>query len=150
MAPLSPIPTADSWPDEIAALARTEFKALIEVVTPGTPGKYDPKTDTRAAGTADQVVITGPDGGRPARVQHLRLPSENSGAGEKSNKRRYRFQIDLLADDPIIEEGMVVRVRSNPRDPSLAQYAFQVSTASNSSQAALRTIETWTEFGSAA
>lgn len=143
MSPLSPIPTADSWPDEIAALARTEFAATIDVIIPGTPGKYDPKNDTRTGGTADIVLIEA----RPARAQHLRQPAETSGAGEWSTKRRYRFQIDLLPGDPLIEKATIVRVRSCPRDPSLTQYAFQVVNASNSSQAALRTIETVTEFG---
>lgn len=147
MPPLSPIPKAGDWPDEIAALARTEFKGRIEVVMPGTPGKYDPKTDTRTGGTDDVVVITGEDGGRLARIQHLRSLSEATGSGEWSSKRRYRFQIDLLPGDPIIEKAMVVRVRSCPRDPSLIEYAFQVINAGNSSQAALRTIEAVTDFG---
>lgn len=149
---LSPIPTADDWPDEIAALARTQFGATIEVLLPGTPGKYDAKTDSYVGGTPDQIVLTGtsPDHdipGRPARAQQLRLPIEQAGAAEWSAKRRYRFQIDLLPGDPVITKGMVVRVRRNPRDPSLLHFAFQVTAASNSSHAALRTIETITEFG---
>lgn len=140
---LSPIPKADDWPEEIAALARTQFGAIIDILIPGTPGKYNSKTDLHTGGTPDQVVISG----RPARAQQLRLPIEQAGAAEWSAKRRYRFQMDLLPTDPVITKGMVVRVRQNPRDPSLLHFAFQVTAASNSSHAALRTIETVTEFG---
>lgn len=140
---LSPIPKADDWPEEIAALARQEFACVIDVIQPGSAGKYDAKSDSYIGATPDQVILQG----RDARAQHIRLPLEQAGAYEWSTKRRYRFQIDLVLDDPTIRKGMVVRVRESPRDPVLEHFAFQVASASNSSQAALRTIETLTEFG---
>ena len=139
---LRPI-TADSWAEEIADAAREFFNATIDVLLPGTPGKYNPSSDSYTGGTEDTPVIED----RPARAQHIRLATEQSGSREWSAKRRYRFQIDLLPGDPTVTKGMIVRVRDGGRDPSLVDFAFEVITASNSSHAALRTIETVTEGG---
>ncbi len=140
--PLPPTPTEDSWAEEIAALARTEFRTVIDIVTPGTRGTFNSKTDSFEGGTPDVVVIAE----RPARAQHLRQPLDQSGSKEWGTKRNYRFQIDMIAGDPLITKGMVIRVRSAPRNPSLTSFAFQVASAANSDNAALRTIETTTEF----
>lgn len=131
------------WADEILEAAREFFNCTITVFIPGEPGKFDPKTDGYTGGTPNQIIVDD----RPARAQHIRLPLEQAGAYEWSTKRRYRFQLELLASDPAIRKGMVVRVTDGGRDPILEQFAFEVASASNSSHAALRTIETLTEFG---
>jgi hypothetical protein len=135
----------DDWSGEILEVAREFFNCAIDVILPGKPGKYNPSTDAYdgAGAVPDVMVIEG----RPARAQHIRLPLEQAGAYEWSTKRRYRFQIELLASDPVIRKGMVVRVREGGKDPVLVHFAFEVASASNSSHAALRTIETLTEFG---
>lgn len=132
-----------SWPEEILAVARTFFNCTIDVILPGEHGTYDTDTDEYNGGTPDTIILEG----RAARAQHIRLPLEQAGAYEWATKRRYRFQLELLDGDPTIRKGMVVRVRAGGRDPVLEQFAFQVASASNSSHAALRTIETVTEFG---
>lgn len=141
---LSPI-NATSWPEEIAEVAREFMNCTIKVFRPGKPGKYDPATDdyTGEGYVPDIVLLEG----RPARAQHIRLALEQAGAYEWSTKRRYRFQIELLDDDPTITKGSVVRVTDGGNDPTLEDFAFEVVSASNSSHAALRTLETLTEFG---
>lgn len=141
---LSPI-DEDSWPQEILEVAREYFNCVIDVINPGSPGTYNPATDdyTGEGYVPDVAVLEG----REARAQHIRLPLEQAGAREWATKRRYRFQTELLDADPPITKGMIVRVRSGGRDPVLENFAFEVASASNSSHAALRTIETLTEFG---
>lgn len=136
---------ATSWPEEIAEAAREFMNCTIKVVRPGKSGKYDPTTDDYTGEGYEPEKIILQD--RAARAQHIRLALEQAGAYEWSTKRRYRFQIELLADDPTITKGMVVRVTGGGNDPSLQHFAFEVVSASNSSHAALRTIETLTEFG---
>jgi hypothetical protein len=135
----------EDWPEEILEVARDFFNCTIDVILPGKPGKYDPITDTNTG--EGYVAPTTILEARAARAQHIRLPLEQAGAYEWSTKRRYRFQIELLAADPVVRKGMVVRVRAGGRDPVLENFAFEVASASNSSHAALRTIETLTEFG---
>lgn len=144
MSPLPRTPTADSWPDEILEVAREFFNCSIDVILPGKPGKYDPVTDdyTGEGYVPETVVLEG----RDARAQHIRLPLEQAGSYEWSTKRRYRFQLELIAADPTVRKGMIVRVRAGGRDPALQHFAFEVVSASNSSHAALRTIETVTEM----
>ncbi len=133
------------WPEEILEAAREFFNCTIDVILPGKNGKYNPDTDeyTGEGYVPDTTILEG----RAARAQHIRLPLEQSGAYEWATKRRYRFQLELLEADPTIRKGMVVRVRAGGRDPVLEHFAFEVASASNSSHAALRTIETLTEFG---
>jgi hypothetical protein len=148
-----PAAVDDDWAAEIAEEARTEMRGRIEVCRPGKPTKYDPKTDTGGRAQMQTIIGARPGDetpGRPARIQHIRLPLEQSGAAEWATKRRYRFQIDLFDDDPVIEKGMIVRVLDGGRDGALAAYAFEVLSASGSSNTALRTIETVTEFAKAA
>lgn len=141
---LSRILDDSEWPQEIADAAHEEFTGVISVIDPGTgnPGVYSAETDIRTGATPDDVVLDD----RAARIQHIRLPLEMAGSREWSTKRRYRFQIDLLPGDPIITKGMVVRVTNGGRDASLTSFAFTVTAASNSSHAAVRTIETVTEL----
>lgn len=136
-----------SWSEEILEVAREYFNGVIDVFIPATLGKYDPVTDERTGEgyVPEQVLI----GARQARIQQLQTPREQSGSYEWSTKRRYRFQVELLTNDPVIHKGAMVRVRDGGRDSQLEDYVYQVTSASNSSHAALRTIETVTEFGGA-
>ncbi|MDL5351094.1 DUF6093 family protein [Microbacterium sp. zg-YB36] len=140
--PLSPIPTAAHWSDVIAEAARTMFNGEARVMLPGTPGTYDPITDTVTGGTPPTVA----QDWRPARAQHVGMPLETSDGNGWSTKRRFRFQWDLLPDDPIITKGMYVEYRGG-KDPSLARFDYQVLSAVNSSHAALRTVEAMSELG---
>lgn len=143
MPPLPPPPSSQDWPDEILAVARQQFNCVIDVIDPTrvVDEPYDPITDT--GGTSAPLVVIAD---RPARVQHIRLPLEQSGASEWGTKRRYRVQCEILTGDALIRKGFMVRVRGG-RDPVLSRFALQVLSASNSSHAALRTIETITEYG---
>lgn len=141
---LSPI-DEEAWPDEILEVAREFFNCVIDVLNPGSPGKYDPIADdyTGEGYIPDEIVLDG----REARAQQIRLPLEQAGAREWATKRRYRFQTEIVDGDYPITKGMVVRVRAGGRDPVLQHFAFEVASASNSSHAALRTLECITEFG---
>lgn len=141
MAPLSPIPDPDDWPSEIAEAAAEEFNILITVTYGGTEGTYDPITDSYTGGTEPTVLLED----RPARAQHKNLPAESAGAAEWATKRRYHFQTRLQDGDPAIPKGAKVSVTAGGRDPVLESYTFVVITATNSSHAALRTIETVVE-----
>lgn len=131
-------PSADSWPDEIAEEARTEFGCTIDVLDPSNliTIPFDPVTDTGGAPTPATVVS-----GRAARAQHIRLPLENSGSGDWTTRRRYRFQIDLLEDDPAFTKGMIVKVTATDRNQALLTSVNIVQSAANSDHAPLRTIE---------
>lgn len=83
---------------------------------------------------------------RPARVQQLRTPTVFSDSGELANKRAFLFEIELREGDPIIKRGMLVRVTDGGRDPQLKSYGFTVTNSVNSSEAAIRTIETISEL----
>ncbi|MEV5068958.1 hypothetical protein MRBLMI12_000515 [Microbacterium sp. LMI12-1-1.1] len=139
---LPPTPSDDSWVDEILDEVRGEFWCTIDVYTPGTKGKFDPLTDTRAGGTAEVVHISQ----RAARAQHSgRMPQETAGAYEWGTKQRYHFQIELTGEDPFITDGMLVRVTSTRRMQALTQLRFQVTKAVNSDHAPILTIQTVTE-----
>ena len=141
---LSPITPAADWPSEIADAAIPEFTGRISVIDPSTSnGTYNPDADAYIGAIADTPILSN----RAARIQHIRLPLEQSGAREWGAKRRYRFQIELRDGDPEITKGMIVRVIDGGRDPSLVNYAFTVLSATNSSHAAIRTIETISELG---
>jgi hypothetical protein len=142
MPPLTPLPTASSWSEEIAEAAREFYNGLLTIIDPGTPGTYDPVTDTMTGGNPDTILIAD----RPARAQHLGLPTQGSDVTGWNVKRRFRFQCDVLEGDPIIRKGLVATFTGGS-DPSLAEYTFQVVSAVNSSHAALRTIECTTELG---
>lgn len=132
------------WPELILETAREFFNGTLDIYLPGEPGTYDPVTDETTGGTPDVPVITG----RPARAQHLRAPQDFNDGNGWDVKRVYRFQCEILADDPSITKGMVARF-SGGRDPELAKVEFQVVSATNSSHAAVRTIEAVSELSRA-
>lgn len=141
---LSPIAPAHSWPDGILEAAREFFNGSLSIYIPGEPGAYDPVTDTMTGGTPDVAVIAD----RPARAQHLRSPQDYHDGSGWDVKRVYRFQCEILPGDPSITKGMVAKFTGG-RDPELAKVEFQVVTATNSSHAALRTVECVSELSRA-
>lgn len=130
--PLTPVPPASDWSAVIAEAAKMMFNGELRAFI---PGELD-------SGADDVVLIDW----RPARAQHLAMPLEMSDGSGWNTKRRFRFQTELRADDPIIPKGAIVRFRGG-KDHTLTRFAFQVTSAVNSSHAALRTIETITEGG---
>ncbi|MBT2484863.1 MULTISPECIES: DUF6093 family protein [unclassified Microbacterium] len=142
-----PSRTSSSWADEIRDEAVLEFNGEITVSTKGTRGTRDKVTGDYGPYTPGEIVLSR----RRARAQHLQAPKETSSGGGAQSSRRYRFQCEILAGDPEITEesvtqGLVVEFTGG-RDPELAKMKFQVRFATNSSHAALRTIETVTEGG---
>lgn len=150
MSPLSPVVDTDNWGEEILEDAREFFNGRIEVLDPSniieTP--FDPDTDEGGDSSLEIVLTNDPDDpvrGRPARIQHLRLPLENAGSGEWATKRRYRMQVEILPGDPVLQKGQIVNVLDGGKDPSLEAFSYTLVSAANSSHAALRTLETVTE-----
>jgi len=130
---------ATSWEDEIAESAATEFKCVIDIVDPNssTTTAYDPVTGT--GGESTPTVI---GAGIAARGQHIRTPRWEQTTYDASAYRNYRFQI-AMADSPAsIPKGFQVIVKSNPRDLSLVGVPFTIQASTNSSNAAVRTLET--------
>jgi hypothetical protein len=140
--PLSRPPSrSDSdWPDEILEEAREEFDGELVIREPGTHGERDPITGAYAPFILGAVVLTA----RPARAQHIRLPLDSNDGNGSQARRRYRFQCEILPGDAAVTQGLVAYFTGG-RDPELAKMTFQVRMATNSSHAALRTIETITE-----
>lgn len=131
---------AADWPDEILQDAKQEFNGELVIRQPGTRGARDPITGDYGPFTLGAVVLSA----RPARAQHIRLPLDsNDGTGSQA-RRRYRFQCEILPGDPSVTQGLVAYFTGG-NDPELAKMTFQVRMATNSSHAALRTIETLTE-----
>lgn len=142
MPPLSrpPSRSGSHWADEIRDEVVAEFDGEITIREPGVRGDRDPVSGDYGPFTLGAIVL----GPRPARAQHIRLPLDsNDGMGSES-RRRYRFQCEILDGDPAITKGLVVYFEGG-RDPELAKMTFQVRMATNSSHAAVRTIETLTE-----
>lgn len=131
---------AAHWADEIAEAARDLFDGELEIKTPSTPGVYDPTSGTYTPETPGEVILSR----RPARAQHLRSPSDTNDGNGWQTYRRYRFQCDILPDDLSVTKGLLVRFFGG-RDPELLKMVFQVDWATNSSSAAIRTIECTTE-----
>ena len=131
--------TDQSWEDEIAEAAATEFKATISILDPNslvtTP--YDPVTGT-GGGSTPLVIGTG----IAARAQHIRTPTWQQTTYDASAYRHYRFQIAMEGAPAEILKGWLVRVDANPRDLALVGETFTVQASTNSSNAAVRTIET--------
>ncbi len=131
-----------SFSEEILDAAREFMTGRIEVIDPSnvieTP--YDPITDT--GGTAEPEVLIA---NRPARIQQLNMPSESASSGEWATKRRVRFQVEILDGDPTLRKGLIVRVLDGAKDPTLEEFRYTISSAINSTQAALRTLECVTE-----
>lgn len=115
----------ETWQDAIEKVHGSHFrKATISV--------FDGRTTILA--------------GRPARVQQQRSPAVATDSGQHIAKRAFLFEIELRAGDPVIKKGMLVRVTNGGRDPQLENYGFTVTNSVNSSEAAVRTIETITEL----
>ena len=138
--PLLPIDAEDDWSAEIYEEAKEFFDGELRVVNPGDPGAYNPESDSFSGGSNASTVIDW----RPARAQHLASPTELSNGNGWSTERRFLFQCENRPTDPIIEKGWVVQFKGG-KDHTLASLAFQVSSAVNSSSAALRTIRCTTE-----
>lgn len=111
------------WSDEIADAAEEYMNASIEVV------KGQTATNVR--------LYLG-----KARVQHVRFPREGENVADWIGARSYRFQIPLTDDLPFINSGALIKVRSGSRDPELYDMLFEVVASTNSSHAAVRTLET--------
>ena len=132
-------PIANSWEDEIAQEAATEFKAVISIYHPGetVTVPYDPVSglggDTVPVYIAQNV---------PARAQHIRTPDWQKTTYDVSAYRHYRFQIAMADAPAAVPKGYIVRIEAIPRDPSLVGYTATVQASTNSSNAAVRTIET--------
>lgn len=137
--PSLPFPPAANaeWSDEITDVAVGEMRGKIWVFDPDPAGKTPYNALTDAGGKPGMVTVLS---NRRARIQHGRNPVSGASSDSWDPKRNFRFQIDLLPGDPLILKGMIVRVTDGHKDPSLQQFAYTVESATNSSQAALRTI----------
>lgn len=135
--------TRADWSAEITEEALGEVNGEISVLNPGETVEipYDPGTDE-----GGDVVMATVLANRPARIQHLRSPVDASVADQWQTKRAIRFQIELRAGDPLILKGYIVKVVDGGKDKSLEQFAYTVTSAVNSSHAALRTIEAVSEL----
>lgn len=124
------------WEDNILATARQFMTGevcfyrvvggkddLPEIGQPGTPATVE-------------VIWRG-----KARVQHLRAPRRDSTEYQASDSRSFRFQLDPADNPPVVYAGTKARVISGGRDASLETYGYQVESAVNSTQMAVRTVE---------
>lgn len=128
------------WTAPITAMVKAHMRGVIDIYDPktaATSGHYDPTTDAQPTSAAVKILSA-----RAARIQPIRTDQILNDAGEFVIQRFVRFQIELLADDPALHEGLIVRVTDGGKDTVLTKFAFQVLSAVNSSDAAVRTIET--------
>lgn len=127
-----PVIGASTWQDEIEEIAAEFRKAVISV--------YDP-TQNDSSGNPKAIISR-----RAARVQQVRTPSISHDSGQQIVKRPFLFEIELKSTDPLIVKDMFIRIHSAERDSTLIHYGFTVADASGSSEAAIRTINTFTEL----
>lgn len=80
-----------------------------------------------------------------ARVQHLRSPIDISSATALGTKRNIRLQIPLSEASVFITKGWLVQIEGG-NDPSLEKITLSVTSAINSSHAAIRTVEAQSEL----
>lgn len=124
------------WQDNILATARQFMTGevcfyrvvggredLPEIGQPGTPATVE-------------VFWRG-----KARIQHLRAPRRDSTEYQASDSRSFRFQLDPEDNPPALYAGTKARVLNGGRDEQLTTYAYQVESAVNSTQMAVRTVE---------
>ena len=123
-----PAPRAGDWRDRIEEKAALFRHAVISVFDPNQSGL---------------VALVSR---RAARIQQNTSPAIAKDAGEHLAKRTFLMEIHLSPMDPPLPAGSVVRVHSCQRDPNLELYAFTVTNSVNSSEAALRTIQTSTDL----
>ena len=98
----SPAVVNANWSAQIAAVAETEMTGNVSIFIPGTPGTFDPETDTETGGTPDALLAgltaysqsTGL-GGTPARIQQISQPREASSSYEWSMNTTIIIQIHL-------------------------------------------------------
>lgn len=128
------------WADEIAEAAREMFDGELEISTPSTPGVYDPISGEYSPEIPGEIILSR----RPARAQHLISPSDSNDGNGWQTYRRYRFQCDILPGDTSVTKGLLVRFYGG-RDPEVPKMVFAVDWATNSSSAAIRSIEASTE-----
>ncbi|QIK61804.1 hypothetical protein G7068_16185 [Leucobacter viscericola] len=122
----------NAWQEDVENVAAQFRKAVISI--------FD-STQEDASGNPTAIISR-----RPARVQQVRNPSISHDSGQQLVKRPFQFEIELRPTDPIIRKDMLIRVHFADRDPNLCHYGFTVTDSVNSSEAALRTINTLTEL----
>lgn len=127
------------WQDVILDSARPFMNGRVLFYWSGDTTDYDPVTNT---GGGSPI---GPIWAGKARIQHLRAPQEFATDYQADATRYFRFQIDPSEPGnpipPILPEGIKARVLDGGRDPSLLSLAFVTTSAINSSDRAVRTIE---------
>lgn len=135
MALPSPASVTD-WSAAITAAVLPLMTGAIEIYDPesATTTPYDPATDTGGVSTPALFMAE-----RPARIQQL-TSTDLPGTTEWTAKTPYRIQIELRPGDPYIRKGLQVRVTNGDKDPSLTERSYEVISAVNSSNAAVRTI----------
>lgn len=132
----SPIDESD-WTAIVASDVVPTFKGVVDIFTPGTPGTYDPATDTYTGGTPDTMYVTG----AVARGKWVRWVREAATPLEWAAFRPARVQIPLTAYSGVIPKGGVIRFTNGGDDASLTDIAFTVLLSVNGTDSAVRTIE---------
>jgi len=131
--------SGEDWEDEIAEDAFTEFNATIDIQDPNTltTVPYDPVTG-EGGYSVPQVIAAG----IPARLQQVKSPRAVDTTYDYSEYRPYRVQTRMVDVPGLIPKGFQVVVKTNPRDISIVGKVLAVQVSTNSSNAAVRTIET--------
>lgn len=101
----------------------------------GATTPYDPETDE--GGVETPLLVIGP---RAAYVKALSADVVTESM-LLQGKMRYRIQFEPQEGDPLIEEGMVIRVLPGGQNAALHQYAFAVLGSPTGSIAALTKVE---------
>ena len=131
--------SGEDWEDEIAAEAATEFNATIDIQDPKTLVTVPYNTTTGEGGYSVPQVIAADI---PARLQQVKSPRTVDTTYDYSEYRPYRVQTRMVDVPGLIPKGFQVVVKTNPRDISIVGKVLAVQVSTNSSNAAVRTIET--------
>jgi hypothetical protein len=126
------------WSDVIGQVAEEYFNGVIDIFTVSESVEpFNPET-----GEGGNEVETFIATGVPARIQHLREPRPVTATYEATTYRRVRFQVNLATYGSLaIPEGARIRIADGGKDPELVGRIAVVTSAVNSSHAAVRTIE---------
>lgn len=124
------------WQDAILATARQFMTG--EVCFYRVVGGTDDLPEIGQPGTPATVEVLWRG---KARIQHLRAPRRDSTEYQASDSRSFRFQLDPEDNPPVVYAGTKARVLNGARDASLENYLYQVESAVNSSDMAVRTVE---------